>query len=103
MTNDFAGNFHGKVLFDTSRLKKIILLSCLCGYYEINQIDSLGTHTRETDIINSGMNSDFISNGLLVYRFINVQIKANVNFPQFYTSNSMTRVRIARIGAPYRT
>ena len=103
MTNDFAGNFHGKVLFDTSRLKKIILLSCLCGYYEINQIDLLGTHTRETDIINSGMNSDFISNGLLVYRFINlqlIQIKANVNFSQFYTSNSMTRVRIA---APYRT
>ena len=23
MTNDFAGNFHGKVLFDTSRLKKV--------------------------------------------------------------------------------
>ena len=83
MTNDFAGNFHGKVLFDTSRLKKIILLSCLCGYYEINQIDSLGTHTRETDIINSGMNSDFISNGLLVYRFIKYATHTNKSQREF--------------------
>ena len=84
MTNDFAGNFHGKVLFDTSRLKKNILLSCLCGYYEINQIDLLGTHTRETDIINSGMNSDFISNGLLVYRFIKYATHTNKSQREFF-------------------
>ena len=84
---------------------KLILLSWFCSYYEIDQIDLVGTH--HSDMINSDINSDLTSTELLDYliKYATYQNESQRNYKEKicrslidYESNCMTRVGIARMG-----